>query len=404
MKAADKTYFSNFFYFRMKYIKSTIIASIMMVNGALAFTSNTDSVTIFRGDTQNYETIHGEAGENSTLYFGDSLKHFITWDANKNMFVFSNNVDFGGNQIINARLENLTTAPTCDANASGRLYFNTTNQFSYVCNGTTWKQVDEEAQSPVPYVKSITPSTFAAGATTSITISGGNFTGAMRLEIPNFHGSITGTTIVSPTQITANITTAAGDSGSYNLVITDGKNSNTAWSGNGVGLIQVETVLVPNSTGNTLWTRGSGVTVGLGSIVPNVTTSSWNKGASFGTAPANTNFKLSFQPKYMTGYTTGGVAMIGLDATDPDLNYNSIDYSIYMNNGTLMVMENGSYRGSFGTYTNSDTLEIQRKGSTIEYYKNGTKFYTSSTASSGSMVFDSSLYQYLGATNIKLTY
>lgn len=360
-------------------------------------------VIIYEGDQLNYDIIHGQPTEDSTLYFGDTLEHFLKWDAARNMFVFSDNVDFGGNQLVNARIENLATAPVCDGDSSGRLYINTTNNFSYVCNGTTWKQIDEEAQNPAPYIKTLTPSKFSVGTTTTVTVSGGNFATGLTASIPNFHGTLGPVTVDSPTSISFTVTPASGDTGIYDLVLSDGNTSNTAWSGNGVGLLQVESILVPGS-GSALWVRTSGVTTAVGEILPSSTANGWNKGGSFGTVPANTDFRLSFQPKYMAGYSTNGNAMIGMDSSDPDTNYITVDYGLYLGNGSLYIYENGTFRGSFGSYTTSDTLGIQRRGTSIEYYKNGTKFYTSSTPSSSSLVFDTSLYQYLGATNIKVVY
>lgn len=378
-----------------------ITASSLLFSLALA--ENKESI-IYQGDLLNHQIIHGSDTEDSTLYFGDSLEHFLKWDAQKNMFIFSDNVDFGGNQIINARFENLQEAPECTEDASGRVFFNLSNNFSYVCNGTLWKQIDEEAGNPAPYIKNITPSKLSVGSPTTITINGGNFVAGMTVSIPNFSGTVADIKITSPTTMSVSLNPAATDTGIYDIVMTNDGSSNTDWPGNGVGLLQVETILTPGNTSAPLWVRTSGVTTGIGEILPANNGNAWNKGGSFGTIPASTNFRLSFQPKYMAGHSSNGRAMIGVDVSDPDINYTSIDYAIYLDNGTLYVYENNSFKGSFGSYTVSDTLGIQRNGSTIEYYKNGNRFYTSSTQYSGSLVFDSSLYQYLGATNIKVIY
>ncbi|MEM9051168.1 MAG: hypothetical protein AAGC47_03855, partial [Bacteroidota bacterium] len=64
--------------------------------------------------------------------------------------------------------------------------------------------------------------------------------------------------------------------------------------------------------------------------------------------------------------------MIGLSDTDINSNFNTIDYAFYLQNNTnLTIYENGSNRGTFGTYSTGDTLRIAVENSTIHYYKNG---------------------------------
>lgn len=52
------------------------------------------------------------------------------------------NLDIGNNELLNTRIENLNTAPTCDASTRGRLYHNTTDNKSYICNGSLFVQID----------------------------------------------------------------------------------------------------------------------------------------------------------------------------------------------------------------------------------------------------------------------
>jgi len=53
----------------------------------------------------------------------------------------SADADFNLNQLIEARIENLDSAPTCDANSKGRLYYDTNTDLIYFCNGTSWNQL-----------------------------------------------------------------------------------------------------------------------------------------------------------------------------------------------------------------------------------------------------------------------
>ncbi len=49
-----------------------------------------------------------------------------------------NNVDLNLNQLIATRVENLSAAPNCNAASTGRIYFNTSDQKTYICNGSAW--------------------------------------------------------------------------------------------------------------------------------------------------------------------------------------------------------------------------------------------------------------------------
>ena len=52
---------------------------------------------------------------------------------------FKNNIDLGKNQILNARLQNLSSAPANPA--EGQIYYNTTDKKIYNYNGTTWVDI-----------------------------------------------------------------------------------------------------------------------------------------------------------------------------------------------------------------------------------------------------------------------
>lgn len=88
-----------------------------------------DQLSVIRGD---------DASENISLSFGDSLSHFLQWDASRNIFVFSDDVDFTNHEIKNVRLENIDTAPLCDSTLIGKLYYDTIDSSPYICDGTQW--------------------------------------------------------------------------------------------------------------------------------------------------------------------------------------------------------------------------------------------------------------------------
>lgn len=49
------------------------------------------------------------------------------------------NIDFNLNQALEARVENLASAPTCNAGATGQVYQNTTDGNTYACDGTSFQ-------------------------------------------------------------------------------------------------------------------------------------------------------------------------------------------------------------------------------------------------------------------------
>ncbi len=99
--------------------------------------------------------------------------------------------------------------------------------------------------------------------------------------------------------------------------------------------------------------------------------------------------------------TTSAYMMFGLDASDPDYNFNSIDYAIYLNYGTSCIYENGGSPSCPGVaYTTSDVFRVYWNPSTnrIDYMKNGTTFYTSTVVPTSTVyVPDMSIYTVNGS-------
>jgi hypothetical protein len=55
---------------------------------------------------------------------------------------FLTSIDLNQNQLIEARIENLATAPTSPAPVAGQVYFNTTSNRLFTYNGTSWVGAD----------------------------------------------------------------------------------------------------------------------------------------------------------------------------------------------------------------------------------------------------------------------
>jgi len=104
-----------------------------------------------------------------------------------------------------------------------------------------------------------------------------------------------------------------------------------------------------------------------GSTVSGAGTGSWNqsiRSAVGYTGGASVSFTVP---------ATSSSLMIGLN-TDPttDDHYTSIDWAFYTSGTSLMIYENGTYGGSYGTFSATDVLSVTYDGTTIRYLKNGT--------------------------------
>lgn len=146
------------------------------------------------------------------------------------------------------------------------------------------------------------------------------------------------------------------------------------------------------------WTNFVNVTQNGGTLTKTSgAVNAWDAGAfSIQSIPANSNGYLEFT----AGEAYGTHKMMGLSSADADANYASINYAIYVESSAyIQVYENGSLRGSFGNYTTTDLLSIERQGSTIYYKKNGSIFYTSTVPSSAALFGDCSFYTPNSAIN-----
>lgn len=108
------------------FLSESVLADDFVADGE----SDTGTATFVIG-TRN------DAGD-VRLQFGDTLAEFLQWDSASSRFSLSDDLDLGNNEIENVRLENLASAPACGASTSGKIYFNTTDNDAYTCNGSAW--------------------------------------------------------------------------------------------------------------------------------------------------------------------------------------------------------------------------------------------------------------------------
>ncbi len=87
-----------------------------------------------------------------------------------------------------------------------------------------------------------------------------------------------------------------------------------------------------------------------------------------------------------------GAQMIGLGNYDTDPSYTSIEFAAYAVNGLVQVYESGSYRGDFGTYVRGDVFRVAVENNHVNYYKNGTLFYTSIVMPTFPLYADAAVY------------
>ena len=134
------------------------------------------------------------------------------------------------------------------------------------------------------------------------------------------------------------------------------------------------------------WESAGGLNKNGNSISKSTGTNSWNTGA-FSFNKINTNGYMQF-----VATETNTNRMIGLNAVNINVSYTDIDYAFYLiSGGQLRIYENGSNKGTFGTYTTNDVLRINVSGNTVEYLKNGAIIYTSTVVPSPPLYVDASL-------------
>ncbi|WP_298900678.1 DUF6443 domain-containing protein [uncultured Psychroserpens sp.] len=123
------------------------------------------------------------------------------------------------------------------------------------------------------------------------------------------------------------------------------------------------------------------------SVVNNIITKTAS--GSWGTAGLSTQNGI-FEDGYVR-FTTVDINkafMAGLSYTDPNVGYPSIKYAINITSaGNVGVLESGSNKGFKTTHVPGDTFTVERRGTTIYYYKNGEQFYTSETPATTSTMY-----------------
>ncbi|MCF6237243.1 MAG: hypothetical protein L3J79_00250, partial [Candidatus Marinimicrobia bacterium] len=127
---------------------------------------------------------------------------------------------------------------------------------------------------------------------------------------------------------------------------------------------------------------------GLGSSIKKIwVTAGWNAdgvSAELLTGDGEVRFRFPRTDKHV---------FLGLNIVNTGRGYGELDYSIHgQGGGALIIYQNGTKVGNFGTYSISDVYSISRTGATISYKRNGAVFYTSVITNSGALMVDGSFH------------
>ena len=138
------------------------------------------------------------------------------------------------------------------------------------------------------------------------------------------------------------------------------------------------------------WDKLSSVNDNGNNITKSLNNNNWNAGAFSHNTVDNNGYLEFVIPQ------NNKTMMVGLNATNQNFSYTDIDYAIYFAGSTLRVYENGSSRGSFGSYSANDTLRIDVINNVVYYVRNGSVFYTSTVAPTLPLHVDMSLNHFNG--------
>jgi RHS repeat-associated protein len=142
------------------------------------------------------------------------------------------------------------------------------------------------------------------------------------------------------------------------------------------------------STQNVNWTNTVGVSTASNSLTKTTSTGWGNSGA------ASTQSIVSGDGYVeVTASETNSPRIFGLNDTDVDQSWASIDFGFELDfNGVIYIFESGNNRGTFGTFSTGDKLQVAIIGGVVKYKKNGTVIYTSSVTPTYPLKIDTALY------------
>jgi RHS repeat-associated protein len=149
------------------------------------------------------------------------------------------------------------------------------------------------------------------------------------------------------------------------------------------------------------WKDMIGITVNGNTLASNITSAAWGlSGAA----------SIQQLPGGQSGWVEASFGkntaprMIGLSDSNPDANYSTIDYAIYISGSTLYVYENNLNLGAKGTVVDTDVVRVERIGSTVYYKKNAAIVYTSTVPSTTLLMVDIAFNQNASLSNFRSSF
>jgi hypothetical protein len=130
----------NLFFKKLQILLATGLVVLAAAGSAFA-----QGVLLINTDiTENENNLILDAdnsGGDITLQFGGTLNKYLRWDAVNSYFSFNDDINLQGNEIQDFKIENRTAAPACNLTYGGRMYHNTIDTKTFVCDGTNWMDV-----------------------------------------------------------------------------------------------------------------------------------------------------------------------------------------------------------------------------------------------------------------------
>ena len=144
--------------------------------------------------------------------------------------------------------------------------------------------------------------------------------------------------------------------------------------------------------GTSVFFRSANVTVSGGTLTK-TGTAGWNAGAISAARIETGDGYLDFVATETYTSRAGG-----LSRGDGGTDVSDIDFAVHVKaDGTVEVLEGGTPRGNFGSYSSGDVFRVELLGGVVRYKKNGSTFYTSTDVPVYPIVMDSA-FDTVGAT------
>lgn len=144
---------------------------------------------------------------------------------------------------------------------------------------------------------------------------------------------------------------------------------------------------------NMTWSNASEITVNGSSAIKDLSTNNWEDGdiASMNYLDDNQNGWIEFKTGESNNYK-----LLGLSDQEANANYATVDYSIYLTDGQVAILENGVHVTTVGTFTPTDLFSVERKNGAIYYRKNNVLIWSSLQPHLGRLYVQGAIYSSQG--------